>query len=246
MTARQPRPSRTDDRHAPMTRHAAIRQAAFTVTPPSPSRRHHHHAAITITLHSRHAAITVTPLPCGWRSAGAGRLAGRPWDRGVLCSPMASGSRWVTDQSWRSNNWCMHRLDLDAGEVHADALVRAAAEGLPGEPVHLVLRALRTEPLRVERLRVRPVLAHVVGEVRRDDTIVSAGMKWPSISVSLTVRRAMLGTGATSRRLSFITRSNDRSSADCRVPATACPARSTPRGSGPAIPGAGPTGRASS
>src|SRR6476469_799536 len=57
------------------------------------------------------------------------------------------------------------RLDLQAGEVHPDALVHATAERLPREPVRLVLAALWREPVGVELRRVRPVVLHQVGEL---------------------------------------------------------------------------------
>src|SRR6478735_9202469 len=54
------------------------------------------------------------------------------------------------------------RLDLGAGEVEADALVHAAAERRPGEPVRLVLATLGGEALGVPRGGVGPVVLEQV------------------------------------------------------------------------------------
>ena len=77
-------------------------------------------------------------------------------------------------------------LDLHAGEVHADALVHAAAEGRPRVPVGLVLAPVVGEPAGVEALADRASTPPCGAEVGDAMHSVPAGMWWPSTSVSFT------------------------------------------------------------
>lgn len=64
-------------------------------------------------------------------------------------------------------------LDLGAGEVHSQAFVHSTSERFPRVPMNLVFASILGETFGIETLGIRPVLRHVVREVRGDRNIRS-------------------------------------------------------------------------